>query len=116
MVFKVFLTSTASLADAETLCEEFWRKEAAGDPLRRFLDDARGLFPAFPGPLLRLLASLASGRQAVTAALQYLDSIPLLTCRHSVQDKALRQLPGDLAEALEALPVQNTGLFIPQVV
>ena len=34
---------------------------------------------------------------------------------HSSQDAALRQLPGDLVEAVEALPVQNTGLYIPKV-
>lgn len=114
--YLTFHASKQSLhADAETLCTEFWHKDAAGDPVRRFLDDARSLFPAFPGPLLRLLASLASGRQAVTSTLQYLDSIPLLTCKHSSQDAALRQLPGDFVEAMEALPVQNTGLYIPQV-
>lgn len=81
----------------------------------RFLDDARSLFPAFPGPLLRLLACLASGVTPVTAALQYLDCIPELTCRHSSQEENLKQLPEGLAEALEALPVQHTGLYIPQV-
>ena len=39
----------------------------------------------------------------------------MLTCRHSTQEEALKQLPEGLAEAAEALPVLNTGLFIPQV-
>ena len=101
-------------ADADSLCEDFWQGDADASPLRRFLDDARELFPAFPSPMLRLLSALASGEAAVTAALQYLDSIPGLTCRHSTQEDSLQLLDQSLAEATEALPVQGTGLFIPQ--
>lgn len=49
------------------------------------------------------------------SALRYLDTIPFLTCRHSLQDEGLKQLPDGEVEAAQAIPVQPTGLFIPQV-
>ena len=54
-------------------------------------------------------------RSSVMSALRYLDTIPYLTCKHNLQDKSLKQVSDSGAEAVQALPVQPTGLFIPKV-
>ena len=70
-------------AGTEQLCEQFWEDRALVVPVRRFLDDARDLYPAVTAPFLRLLSALATGGAAATAAAGYLDQLPRLACLHT---------------------------------
>jgi hypothetical protein len=47
-------------------------------PLRSFVDDACGLFPAFLGPFLRLATGLTVGPEAAEACYDYLSKRPPL--------------------------------------
>lgn len=51
-------------------------------PLRALLNQCCALFPAFPRPLLRLLAALAAGRGGAAEAYAYLAREPVLTVLH----------------------------------
>jgi hypothetical protein len=73
------------------------------------------MFPANPSPFLRLLCALANGKPCVGFAATYLDAIPRLTCEHSSREAGLRQEAGGGVHATQPLPIQDTGLFIPQV-
>ena len=52
-------------------------------PLRALLDQCCALFPAFPRPLLRLLAALAAGPRGAGEAYAYLAREPVLTVLHA---------------------------------
>jgi len=105
------------------LCEEFWAPGAAGAAaaLRHLLDAARGLFPAAPGPLLRLLAALAVGRRAAAAASAYLGRLPAVACVHARDDPRVAPLEGDgggggdtnLRVAVAAIPLAG-GVVLPE--
>ena len=83
------------------LCEECWAPGASGAhaALRHLLGAARGLFPAAPAPLLRLLAALASGRAAAAAASAYLSRLPAVACLHPHGDPRVRRLRADEGDA-----------------
>lgn len=59
---------------------------SAEEPLRHFLGDVRGLFPAFPAPLYRMLCALSATSDAAVAANAYLAALPALVCIHSGLD------------------------------
>jgi hypothetical protein len=58
-------------------------------PLRSFMDDACGLFPAFLSPFLRLATALVVGPEAAEACYDYLSKRPPL-----VVEFATAQEPG----------------------
>lgn len=47
-------------------------------PLRSFVDEACGLFPAYLGPFLRLATGLSVGAEAAEACYDYLSKRPPL--------------------------------------
>lgn len=68
-------------AGHDDLCEQLWAGvDAAVVPIRRFLEEARSLFPALTMPFLRLLAALTSGSCAAAAS-DYLQEMLVITCR-----------------------------------
>lgn len=91
-----------------------WETGAA-TPLRHFLDQTRDMFPAHAPPFLRLLCALAHGKLCAGYAAGYLDAISRLTCEHSSWEAGLRQVSGGGVHADQPLPIQDTGLFVPQV-
>ncbi|PSC72509.1 exostosin-like glycosyltransferase isoform B [Micractinium conductrix] len=100
------------------LCEGFWAGDRLTDePLRHFLDDVRGLYPALPAPLYALLAALSSTADSAASANAYLASLPGLTCLHVLPDQAIEQdcnEDGDVyAQQAVALP-GSRALTLPQ--
>ena len=76
-------SGSSRTAGTERLCEQFWEDGALVVPVKRFLDDARDLYPAVTAPFLQLLSALATGEAAATAAAGYLDQLPRLACIHT---------------------------------
>ena len=80
----------------------------------------RGLFPAFPSPLLRLLRSLAADPASAVAADAFLKATSDLTCLHEERILAEGTAPERGAagrfRATRWLPVVGLqGLIIPEV-
>lgn len=64
----------------------------AEEPLRHFLSDVRGLFPAFPTLLYRLLCALSGTPDSAVAANAYLASVQALVCLHSGEEMGILQV------------------------
>ena len=59
----------ACAAGQPGLCERFWDKTSPqGRALQRWLQASQGLFPAYSGPMLRLLGAVSSDEHAQAAA------------------------------------------------
>ncbi|KAK9846575.1 hypothetical protein WJX81_006919 [Elliptochloris bilobata] len=113
------LAAVCSLFEGQPeLCEEFWAPGASGAhaALHHLLDEARGLFPAAPAPLLRLLGALASGRPAAAAASAYLGHLPAVACLHAQGDSRVARVGGRNEEAGQrvsaALPIELAGAVV----
>ena len=73
-IANLFSAPPASTGQAE-LCERFWDDSSPqARALLRWLQASQELFPAFTGPLLRLLGAVSSGEHAQAAA-AFLKSI-----------------------------------------
>lgn len=56
------------------MCAALWdERQAMAEPLRAMLRDAASVFPAVPGPYLRLLAATSHGPAAAAAAYAHLQ-------------------------------------------
>ncbi|BDA41474.1 probable Nucleoporin NUP188 homolog at N-terminal half [Coccomyxa sp. Obi] len=103
----------------EELCASFWNKESpTEEPLRHFLHEARGLFPACPAPILRLLSALSSSKEAAVEANAYLARLDTLAQLHD-RSEALVFLveagdAGEEAEATAPMSVLSVADAIPK--
>jgi hypothetical protein len=97
-----------------------WDKGALlAAPLRALLDQAAGLFPAYPRPYLRLLAALVEGPEAAGAALASLHSASIIAVVHDMEDPALSPEDGGEVALKEEVAWQHArdvvGTRLPQV-
>lgn len=96
-----FLRSTSPrpplfLADQPSLCEGLWQQARSSDaPLLSYLDGLRALFPAFPSPLYRLLAALASSPASAAAAVAYFARLPGLATLQALDGDVVSLDPGE---------------------
>lgn len=67
---------------------------AADEPLRHYLSELRGLFPALPAPLYTLLGALASSATAAADAAGFLAGLPAPTCLHASGERGLARDAG----------------------
>ena len=89
-------------------------------PVRHWLHSLRSLFPAFPGPLLRMLRCLANDPASAVASDSFLKATSDLACLHEEHALVDGTVPergsGGRFAAAAWLPVPGlTGLVIPEV-
>jgi hypothetical protein len=81
------MTPHCCAAGSPERCQEVWDQAALlHAPLRALLDQAAGLFPAYPRPYLRLLAALVEGPEAGAAALASLHAASIIAVVHDMED------------------------------
>lgn len=110
------------------LCREFWAMEAGTSassapymgPIKAWLHSVRGLFPAFPGPLLCLLQGLSADAASAAAADAFLKGVTEVACLHHEQllaDSTMQERgSGGRIRATQWIPVAGlTGFAIPEV-
>ncbi|KAL4443613.1 hypothetical protein ABPG75_011350 [Micractinium tetrahymenae] len=104
--------------DQPALCEGFWAGDRITDePLRHFLDDLRGLYPALPAPLYTMLAALSATSDSAASANAYLAQLPSLACLHVLPDPAIEQDCNEDGDVYTQHPVALPGaraLTLPQ--
>ncbi|KAL6781290.1 NUP188 [Auxenochlorella protothecoides x Auxenochlorella symbiontica] len=82
--------------DQPSLCEGLWQQARSSDaPLLSYLDGLRALFPAFPSPLYRLLAALASSPVSAAAAVAYFARLPGLATLQALDGDVVSLDPGE---------------------
>ena len=107
----------------DELCQKFWAdKSRMEEPLRQLLHQARGVFPALPVPLPRMLSALASWRGGALSAAGYLACTPFIASLHELDDHFLKhigpaEVPGRTdVMAVGAVPIPGLSDFtVPAV-
>ncbi|PRW56624.1 Nucleoporin NUP188 like isoform B [Chlorella sorokiniana] len=104
--------------DQAALCEGFWAGDRLTDePLRHFLDDLRGLYPAFPTLLHTLLAALSATADSAASANAYLAQLHGLACLHVLPDQAIEEECNEDGDVYAQQPIPLPGarsLTLPQ--
>ena len=113
-----------ALAGQPDLCLELWGNKAVpttpqARPVHHWLRLVGALFPAFPGPLLRLLRCLSADSASAAAADGFLKSIESLACLHEEQALIEGTVPErggqSKFKATQWLPVAGLiGLDVPE--